>query len=75
MSYICLFETGNKKELERIYEENNGGLSNQQFFKLVSDIFDTPFNFLVIDYFRTKKERFWNQFLNAIDLSVYKSIK
>jgi hypothetical protein len=75
MSYNLVFETGNRKELERIYEENNGGLSNKGFFQMMSDIFDIPFNFLVIDYFRIKKERFWEQFLKPIDLSEYKNIK
>lgn len=71
MSYLILFETANKKELESIYNENANTLTNKQFYKLVEDVFEIPYNFLWVNYFKSKKERFWEQFKRIINLSDY----
>lgn len=74
MSYVVLFETGSKKEIEQIYEEHNTGLKPRGFYKMCSDLFEIPYNFLVINYFNPKAKRFQNQFLNFIDVSLYKNV-
>lgn len=62
-SHLILFENGNKKEIQSIYEENNSGLSFNQFYDIYRDCVDIPFGFLVVNYQNPKKYRLQNQFL------------
>jgi hypothetical protein len=56
-SQVILFETGNRKELQEIYSENNNGLSWKEFYEAYRSAVDVPFNFLNINYDNTKKFR------------------
>lgn len=69
MTYVLLFETGSKKEIDQFYEEHNAGLKPRQFYALVSELFSKPYNFLVVNYHNPKKFRFQEQFLRFIDTS------
>ena len=62
-SHLILFESGNKKEIQSIYEENNSGLSFDEFFQIYRECVDAPFGFLVVNYQNPKKYRLQNQFL------------
>jgi hypothetical protein len=75
MSYVMLYETGSKKELDTIYQEHNAGLKFQQFYKMYSDIMEVPYSFLLINYQNSKKHRFQNGFKEFIDLEQYKEVK
>ena len=63
-SHLILFETGNVKELKTIYEENNNGLTFNEFLELYNESISVPFGFLTINYQNDKKSRFQNQFLS-----------
>ena len=61
-SQLVLFETSNKKELDKIYEENNAGLSFNDFMKLYKECVKDDYGFMVINYQVPKRFRFANQF-------------
>jgi len=61
-----LFHTGNRKELDLIYEENNCGYSAKEFEKIFYNITNEPFKFLVINYQNPIKYRLLNSFQTFI---------
>ena len=60
-SGLLLFNTGNKKELKLIYEENNGDLSDDEFLQMFKDVC-VDYNFLYINYQNDSKHRYENCF-------------
>jgi hypothetical protein len=59
---LCLFDTGNLKELNQIYNENNNGLSWKEFMDIFKDVMKIPYNFLVFNYQNERKFRLQEQF-------------
>lgn len=65
-TWVCLWDSGNKKEIQKMYEENNNGLSWDEFWKVWNYIMDEDYAFLNINYNNSKKNRLWNSFKECI---------
>lgn len=67
-SCVILFEIANTSELEVIYEENNCGLTKEEWFKIYRYCVSEPFNFMFINYKRKKEERIMRCFTEQITI-------
>jgi hypothetical protein len=56
-SQLIIFDTGNMKELNEIYKENNNGISWADFKFIFQEITAEPYHFLNINYDNIKKYR------------------
>ena len=66
-SQLLCFETGNIKEIESIYNENNVGISIKQFIELYDEIMNEPYSFINFNYNNDKKHRIINCFKNFLE--------
>jgi hypothetical protein len=67
-SLIILFETGNTKELQQIYEENNCGLSWNDFYQMYKQVMEKPYNFICFNYQNMRKYRLQEGFQHFIQM-------
>ncbi len=67
-SVVVLFETGNVKELQDIYKENDTGLSWKEFLTIYKDVMKTKYNFLVFNYQNDREYRLQEQFKHFITI-------
>ena len=74
-SQLIIFENGNKKEINMIYNENNNGLDWNTWFSLYEEITSIPFNFMNINYDNTKKFRFINGLQEVINTMAHKEVQ
>lgn len=70
-SELLVFDTGSKKELNKIYEENENGLTFKKFMSMFNEITKEPYAFLNINYDNKKSKRFINGFEEIIDVSEF----
>lgn len=61
-SYLILFDTANRKELDTIYSENNGNLTFKEFYEMFRNVVNVPFNFLSISYQNAGEFRYIRNF-------------
>lgn len=66
-SILVLFETANVKELDNIYSENKTSLSFQEFSNICKNVFETQYNFLILNYQNPRKNRLQIQFKEFIE--------
>ena len=57
-NFISIFETGNKKEADILYEEMHNNLSKERWMELYKYCTDIPYGFLSINYNNAKGSRF-----------------
>ncbi len=57
-SNLILFQSANKKEIQKIYEENNGKLTFNEFYQLYEKITSEPYGFLQCNYQNTNNKRY-----------------
>jgi hypothetical protein len=57
-NFISLFETGNRKEMEILYDENHNSLDRKTWEEIYKMCVDQPYGFLSINYNNPKGYRF-----------------
>ena len=71
---LVLFNTGNLKELQEIYNQNGGKLNWKQFLQMFCDIMETDYQFLTISTQNGQDYKFIKNFEEFIDINYYKSL-
>jgi len=67
-SYLFLYSTKNKTEIESIYKELiNGIITPEQFNSMLDYVFDEKYKFLFMDIYNTDKKVFYKNF-NLLDI-------
>ena len=68
-SVVILFDIANQAELEAIYEENNCGLTKDEWFKVYRYCTSESFNFMYINYKLPKTDRIMRNFDEKISIN------
>ena len=68
-SVLILFDIANQAELQSIYEENNAGLTKEEWFRIYRLCTAEPFNFMMINYKLPKPERIWHNLDEQIPIT------